>query len=442
MLPTFCTLLLALPAQLTPMRPPDAAEALERRITPEVLVARSARPAVVHITTDVVRPGLDFFFRPMQEQGQSSGSGVVIFEDGFVVTNYHVVRDAVAVRVRFDQGVDDREYSADVVSFVPEEDLALLKIRGENPFPTVPMGTSADLMVGERVIAIGNPFGQTFTVSSGIISGLHRNVATEDLRFTDLIQTDASINPGNSGGPLLNINGELIGINTAMNRVAQNIGFAIPVDRVKQVLYDHLLSPNRARAWFGFAIDEQRLEVTAVLPGSPAAKAGFQVGDRVVQIEERAIEKPSEYTLARLPLVPGRVTRFGLSRDEDLVEVELAGWERLSGLLFERLGLNAKLVVLRSRHVHRAALRVENVRPGGPADRLGVLEGDYLEALRVQTQHGPRTFERLGPDELGMLVNRMPSGARVVLEVWRDANGNGVRDYALEEVQHGTLELD
>ena len=230
----------------------SAEEKLKRRITPIVQVAESASPAVVYIATDKqvnVRAGYALY----EQHISGAGSGVVILKEGFIITNYHVIKDAQKIAVYFNSQLDEPPYPADVVSFVPQEDLALIKIRCDHDCPTIPLGTSADLMPGETVIAIGNPVGQTHTVSQGIISGLHRNVQIPELRlqFSDLIQTDASINFGNSGGPLLNINGEMIGLNSAINVNAQNIGFAIPVDRINRVLQDQLLSPDTAAAWLG-----------------------------------------------------------------------------------------------------------------------------------------------------------------------------------------------
>jgi S1-C subfamily serine protease len=258
----------------------DADEMRKRRITPTVSVVQAASPAVVYIQTGATVLGRDIFGRIVSREFGGAGSGVVIRKEGFIITNYHVVRDADRITVSFDKAFDDTEYKANLVSYVEDEDLALLKIAGDRVFPTIPLGRSHDLMPGETVVAIGNPYGQTITVTGGIISGLHRNVPVPQsgggvLQFPDLIQTDASINPGNSGGPLLNVNGELIGINTAMNMQAQNIGFAIPVDRVRSVLENQLLSPETAPAWLGFEIEPgDHLCIARVVPGSPARRPG------------------------------------------------------------------------------------------------------------------------------------------------------------------------
>ncbi|MBW2121055.1 MAG: trypsin-like peptidase domain-containing protein, partial [Deltaproteobacteria bacterium] len=215
-----------------------------------VRVAEAAGPAVVNISTRVVSGGgtnpfyefgggtlFDEFFRDFFESPSRSysslGSGVIIRPDGTILTNEHVILRAERIKVTL---LDGREFEGRLVGSDPESDLAVIRIAGRGPFPTIAMGTSRDLMIGETVIAIGNPFGLSHTVTAGVVSSLHRSFRSGDRVYRDFIQTDASINPGNSGGPLLNIMGELIGINTAIYRGAQGIGFAIPVDRVKRIV--------------------------------------------------------------------------------------------------------------------------------------------------------------------------------------------------------------
>ncbi|MCH2107424.1 MAG: trypsin-like peptidase domain-containing protein [Planctomycetes bacterium] len=285
-------------------------ERVARRVTPESMVVKHASPAVVFIQTDQIVESRDFFGRIVRREASGSGSGFVLKKEGFIVTNNHVIANAKGIQVSFAAGVDETQYTADVVSTVPEEDLALLKLR--NPegkaFPTVPMGTSSDLMIGEKVIAIGNPYGHTHTVSTGIISGLHRNVEISNprLTFNDLIQTDASINFGNSGGPLMNINGELIGINTAVNSQAENIGFAIPVDRVMLVLKEQLLKPDAYNAWLGFSVLDDSPQVGVVSPHSPASEAGLEPGDVVIAINGQEVQDMDSFRFQRLEVQAGQ----------------------------------------------------------------------------------------------------------------------------------------
>ena len=389
----------------------------ERRRTPVVQVVQAARPAVVYIQTNVPRVRHDFFGRAFRQDQASSGSGVLIYEEGYIVTNYHVVRGANRIEVRFDPATDSRNYAAELISWNENEDLALLKIDGDRPFRTVPLGISSDLMIGETVLAIGNPYGQTLSVSQGIISGLHRNVSASGLSFSNLIQTDASINPGNSGGPLLNINGELIGINTVVNTAAENIGFAIPVDQVQRVLEEHLLEPTNARGWLGFEVNLDRLEIDQVTPGGPAAELGLLVGDRITALDGKALDTAEDYRLARLSVQPGdrvsvRVNRGPLARSYNLV-----AWNRADYLSYLRAGLVVEPVVL----TRNRAVRVARVRDGGPADELGLQPGDVIESLRVG-EWRPQTVGT--PEELALLLTRLKPGTEVRLDVLRDVNGN------------------
>jgi serine protease Do len=414
-------LLLGLALQLKSVQPVDS-EAFLRRVTPTVQVVQAARPAVVYIQTNVPSVvGYDIFGRELRQNRLSSGSGVVIYEEGYIVTNFHVVRGANEIRVQFDTAVDETSYPAQLINWNEQEDLAVLKIDREDPFPTVPMGTSADLMIGEDVIAIGNPYGQTLSVSRGIISGLHRDVRASGLAFSNLIQTDASINPGNSGGPLLNVNGELIGINTVMNMQAENIGFAIPVDQVSHVLQEHLLEPSNARGWLGFEVDLDRLTVSEVTPGGPADAQGIEVGDRVIALDGKDVGSAEEYKLARLAIRPGGEAAVRVRRDAGDRTHNMRAWDRIDVVTFLRAGIIVEPVVIQAAR----AVRVRGVRPGGPADELGIRPDDVIEAV----QPVGRRAQRIGsPDELALLLTRLQPRSEVRVDLWRDDDGNGVFD--------------
>ena len=395
-----------------------------RRVTDEVLVVQRASPAVVYIETDGVRERQSFWGIERQPV-QGSGSGMVIRDEGFIVTNYHVVRGARTITVSFQEDIDPRQYAADVVSFVAEEDLALLKIRGEEGqrFPTVPLGTSADLMIGERVVAIGNPYGHTHTVSVGIISGLHRDVNVGDgmngtLHFDDLIQTDASINQGNSGGPLLNINGELIGVNSAVNVRAENIGFAIPVDRVRQVLEDELLGAHMNRAWLGFQVSEDDdLEVTTVTAGGPAEQVGLKVGDRIVAIGDRDLEGLEQYRFERVGLQPSEPVRLRVVRGGRERNLTIPSWDRVTGLLFERMGLEAIERRTSNRGRTGYALEVLRVYEGGPAQAVGLQPGDWLLAVMPEGEKGSRVPTRV---DLAGVISGLPAQTPLTIEIQRE----------------------
>jgi serine protease Do len=244
------------------------------RRTPVVVVAHNVLPSVVNIQTEAtIRRRVDPFFDPFGFFGggrdrsytsQSLGSGFVWSSDGIIVTNNHVVEGASTITVNFNDGT---RLAAKLIGVDPDSDLAVLRVEGKK-LAAAPIGTSSDLMIGETVIAVGNPFGLSGTVTTGVLSALGRSVPSEaqGRTYTDFLQTDASINPGNSGGPLLNIEGKVIGINVAIYAQAQGIGFAIPVDRAKKVIQDLLQYGEVHAAWIG--------AVTATLTPEEARRRG------------------------------------------------------------------------------------------------------------------------------------------------------------------------
>ena len=422
--------------QLTSVQPQDQ-EAYLRRVTPVVQVVQGARPAVVYIKTNVPSVRRDFFGRVFRADQQSSGSGVVIYEEGYIVTNYHVVKGANEIQVNFDPSIDETTFEAQLINWNEAEDLALLKIDSKHPLPTVPLGTSSDLMIGETVVAIGNPYGQTLSVSQGIISGLHRNVNASGLSFSNLIQTDASINPGNSGGPLLNINGVLIGINTVVNTQAENIGFAIPVDQVQHVLSEHLLEPSKARGWLGFEVDLDRLVIDNVTAGGPADMQGLMVGDRIVALDGESLETAEDYRLARLAVQPGedvsvRIRRGALNRS-----YSVGAWNRVDVVTYLRAGMVVEPVVIGTSR----AVRVRSVRPDGPAQTLGLRPDDIINAV----QPNGRRVQRIGsPDDLALLLTRLDPKTEMRVDLWRDENGNGRLEQTenRNEALKGVIKID
>jgi serine protease Do len=416
----------------------EAQDLYRRRVTPVVEVARDATPAVVFIRNEGVQVGRDFFGNLVRQEFQGTGSGVVIRKEGFIITNYHVVNGAQKLIVSFDNDVDPKPYEADLVSFVKEEDLALLKIKGDHDFPIIPVGKSGDLMLGETVVAIGNPYGQTHTVSEGIISGLHRGIkiGTQfgNLSFEDLIQTDASINPGNSGGPLLNINGQLIGINNAMNPNAQNIGFAIPVDHVMSVVKEKMLSPDAARAWLGFEMQPgESCLIGKVITGSPAERAGLRSGDCIVAVGGTRVMNHDDYKLARLGLSPTHEVELKVEREGMSKTVRLAPWDNYEGTLYERVGVKVKTVEYR----RGSYVQILEVRPGGPAAELGLKPGDVIDAVHPVggLRHGSYSIE--SRESLAYLIGDLEAGSKLEIDIYRDLNENGA--YEQQELHRGTL---
>ncbi|NUN24102.1 MAG: trypsin-like peptidase domain-containing protein, partial [Candidatus Jettenia caeni] len=297
----------------------DKAPALEssfnsNRKTPVVMAVEKIGPAVANIRTErlIAQRHVDPYFGSRSEFfeqyfneffGQSQkqtierplGSGVIIDEDGYIVTNEHVVSRASKIKVRLSNGQD---FEATMISSDPISDIAVLKINSPTPLPYVKMGTSKDLMIGETVIALGNPFGLENSVTTGVLSAKNRTITFNseygEINYNGLIQTDALINPGNSGGPLINIDGELIGINAAIVNQAQGIGFAIPVDKVRETLVKLFNFRELNKIWFGVQVEEQAdtskgIVVSSVEPKSPAYKANIKTGDYITKIDSKEI---------------------------------------------------------------------------------------------------------------------------------------------------------
>jgi serine protease Do len=251
----FCTFVLLL-GLLDAVAPADTGSEINLRRTVVVEIVQRTKDAVVLISANKMalrrQPlGFDPFWQQgigpsivMRVPAKTLGSGFIIHPDGYVVTNNHVIDQGSDITIELSDG---RKLPATLISADPEADLAILKISSPKPFPCLELGDSSDLMIGEPAIAVGNPFGYSHTVSTGIISAIHRDLSGakgEEGALTDLIQTDAAINPGNSGGPLLNAYGQVIGINTAIRSDAQNIGFAIQVNRLRDLIPE-LMDPAR-----------------------------------------------------------------------------------------------------------------------------------------------------------------------------------------------------
>src|SRR5437667_3117399 len=289
-----------------------------------VEAVEKASPAVVNVSTEQIveqcrapfpfpqDPLFEAFFRdfvdprPRRFKTTSLGSGVIVAADGTIMTNVNVIERASRIHVTL---IDQREFDATPVGADADADIAILRVKAGDDLPHIPFGSSADLMIGETVIAIGNPFGLSHTVTTGVVSAVGRSLHDEDRTYTDFVQTDASINPGNSGGPLLDIKGELIGINTAIHGKAQGIGFAIPISRAKRIVQE-LISHGAVEApWVGLAVqtltpelaphfslrDRQGVLIRTVEPGSPAARAGLNRGDILLSLDGRPLHSSEEY---------------------------------------------------------------------------------------------------------------------------------------------------
>jgi len=331
---------------------PDAAR------DPVVIAVQKVLPAVVNISTEriVERQFNDpfdelfrqFFGQPRgpQRQGvQSLGSGVIVDEDGWIVTNWHVVRRATRITVVL---ADGTKFDAQYVSGDENNDLALLKIEPKKPMPYVEIAGDSQPLLGETVMAIGDPFGLEHTVTRGVISARNRSYDNGDARFDDILQTDAAINPGNSGGPLIDTRGRLVGINMAILSQAQGIGFAIPAKRVANLLAAWFTPEKRARLWLGLRFErtEGAIAVTDVQLGSPAAKAGVKKDDQVVTVDGQAMGDVLRLQRWLIHRKAGDVVQFVIDRGgaTNSVSVTLAALPKLSAsdLMFQKFGLQVQ----------------------------------------------------------------------------------------------------
>jgi len=425
-------------------------------------VAQKARPAVVNISTvqkierrrapfpfPMPNPGpfggedpFEEFFRrffgdrpPFGGPLRSLGSGFIISEDGYIVTNHHVIGGADKITVRLSMPREE-EYQATIVGTDEKTDLALIKIDAKHPLPVLPLGNSTDLRVGDWVVAIGNPFGLEQTVTIGIVSAKGRVIGAGP--YDDFIQTDASINPGNSGGPLLNLQGEVVGVNTAIfSRGGGNIGigFAIPIDLAKTVVAQLRETGTVTRAWLGvmiqpvtqelarsFGLQETRGALVAeVTPGSPAAQVGIQRGDIIVEFNGTAIRDSHELPplVAQSPVgsrAKVTVLRDGKERTFSVTLGELKDQEARAQGGESRWGmtvadLSPELARRFQLEQDRKGVVVVDVEPGSPADTGGLRPGDMIEEVNRQPVGSVKDFTAAvasakGRETLLLLVRR------------------------------------
>lgn len=363
------------------------------RESPAVRAYKLAAPSVVSIRSEKRVPGPSWSGGIVESQRVNGmGTGVVIDHRGYILTNAHVVDSVEKLRVRLLSGA---EYAAEVVRVDPEHDLAIIKIDAPERLTPIKLGTSSDLMVGEPVIAIGNAFGYSHTVSTGIISQLHRTVPLNDrLTYYDLIQTDASINPGNSGGPLLNIYGEVIGINVAIRAEAQNIGFALPIDQVKQVAARMIsagtlagVSHDLTYVDLSMAAGENGPGVGVKIMAVPeeAGADSLLPGDVVLRVGDVAVHHSIDFERAWIGVSPGTSVPVEVLRDGQRITVHYRPQISAVEFVWQVLGLRLSQLEPREVQRYRPELRggmlVAAVREGSPASQAGVRIGDILVGL-------------------------------------------------------------
>jgi Do/DeqQ family serine protease len=387
----------------TDLRPSSA------RRTPVVAAVERVRGAVVAVTAEeLVRsrvrprgqdPLLEWFFgdaleRPRTREGYqvtSLGSGVIVSPDGYVLTNNHVVERGSRFRVQL---LDGRELAAKVVGTDPSSDLAVLRLETRDRMPFVPAGSSDGLLIGETVVALGNPFGLAHTVTVGVVSAVHRNFQANGRTLFDFIQTDASINPGNSGGPLVDIDGRLVGINTAIYGERNvGIGFAIPVDRARRIAEDLIRFGEVRESYTGLEVEDgparevdgRRVPggvlVAGVDAGSPAARAGLQRGDLVESVAGQPVETAEEYRFRMRELTPGSEAQVGFRRGAERRQATLAAVELSLEKVEELVQRRTGIAIAEVRAGRGRAVGVKGVRRGSPAARVGIEPGDLLREV-------------------------------------------------------------
>lgn len=428
-------LVLALPALLVAAAPAGASDPFLRS-TATVRAVKTVGPAVVNITTERVvgrqRPFRPFagdpiferffrdFFEPRAPQTtQSLGSGVIIDEVGHVLTNEHVVSRADAIRVTL---ADGREFEATLVGADPNNDLAVLRLETDGEVPSVAPGSSADLMVGEPVIAIGNPFGLSNSVTTGVVSAVDRSIRSDDRIFHGFLQTDASINPGNSGGPLLNAVGELIGINTAIYQGAQGIGFAIPIDVAKRVVHELITRGEVAPVWLGLDLQDldphlsemmelpERLSgalVSRVRASSPAAASGVERRDIITRVDGHPVRGAREFYEILERSTVGQELRLGLFRGGVEQQVTAKVVEIPETLIAE---LAEQMLGFVLEVTPRGGFRVTNVHSGSGAHQIGIERGDLILGINGKPLDGKEALRR------SVLDLRGRSRTRVVVQ--------------------------
>ncbi len=424
-------------AGMTLGRPAPASSA---RRTPIVEAVQRALPTVVNIGTEQlvrVMPTdpiqqfryeiFDRMFRdllgqppaPGYQVRHSLGSGVIIDPLGFILTNFHVIERATAIRVTL---VDGRPFTAQLIAGDELSDLALIRIDPDGPLADIAFGRDDDLMLGEPVIALGNPYGLAHTVTAGVLSAKNREARHGDrVLFRDILQTDAAVNPGSSGGPLINADGELIGINVAILPEGQNIGFAVPVGRVRALLTEWLSPRNLKHIRLGMDLTERdgRIAIAAVESGGPAAQAGLRVGDRLTALEGRAPGTLLDVHRRFLRVRPGDRLSCTVDRGGRPVVAEMivAAVRPPDGRALAAARLGVELAEPPAGDPFRGGLVITGVRAGGPAARAGLREG--LRLLRIAGR-AVRTIE-----DVGTILDAATPGTTVWLSVASFDLGDG-----------------
>jgi serine protease Do len=409
------------PSLISPRTAPGASFAdLAEKVAPSVVnltISKKVKGAIFHFPSPF-RPGDPFgdSFKgfeqtPVPRTERGVGSGVIISSDGYVLTNNHVVADADEIAVRL---LDKRKFKGKVIGRDPKTDLALVKVDSDEPLPAAVLGDSDAARVGDWVVAVGNPFGLDHTVTAGIVSAKGRTLAGA---YDDFIQTDASINPGNSGGPLLNLQGEVIGINAQIMAVGRGIGFAIPVNLAKKIVPDLKTKGHVARGWLGVGIQDLTPEmarhfglenekgalVASVTSGGPADKAGIRRADVIVSYDGKPIRESHDLPILVASTKIGERVEVKVLRDGKprvfKVEIGRLAEEHVAlggedGGDERRLGLVVQPITpqtARKMEIEDTeGVIVVRVEPDSPAGEAGIRRGDIIREVNQEPVKSPR----------------------------------------------------
>ncbi|MBW2680318.1 MAG: Do family serine endopeptidase [Deltaproteobacteria bacterium] len=400
---------------------PDGVGSDNLRESAVVIAVKKVSPVVVNISSEFevrkrvnpfsglgMDPSFENFFNDFFDPGfgrrykrTSLGSGVIIDgKRGFILTNKHVILKSKTITVALKDG---REFTAQIVGADSDSDLAVLRISSPTALPDITMGDSSNLMIGETVIAIGNPFGFSNTVTTGVISATNRSVRTDDMVYHDFIQTDASINPGNSGGPLLNINGELVGINTAIYAKAHGIGFAIPINTAKRIISDLIRYGEVIPAWIGITIQDINEDLARYLSASaingvlvkkaetvgPARKAGIREGDIILSINTSDIASEKDFHRSMLALsaeekIDITVWREGKTKTVS-VKTSTFPKELALDLAYDLLGISVENLTTKNRYTYKALAKqgvlISDVNRQSFLAHIGAKPGDVIRRI-------------------------------------------------------------
>ena len=430
-------------------------------------LADTVSPAVVHIRVEKTVKGggralpqfkqnpfgdneqfKEFFGRNFGQQRQpefkqpGQGSGFIIDKSGYIVTNNHVVAGADTIKVILK---DDTEYDAKIVGRDPVTDIALIKVAAKNNLPTVPMGSSENLRVGEWVAAIGSPFGLEHTVTAGIVSAKGRVIGSGP--YDDFIQTDASINPGNSGGPLINMRGEIVGINTMIIAGGSGIGFAIPIDQAKDIIAQLKTGGEVTRGWLGVTIqdlkgslaeyygvqDKSGVLVASVVPGDPADRAGIQPNDIITEVEGKKVTTSRDLTNLAAKLDVGDTAKVTVLRDGRQKTFDVKVGKRPLTMAavsdhqrqkkegeygFQVTELTPQ-VAQRYNIKETTGVIVVKVDPNGKGQAAGIQQGDLIIEVNRKNVASVKDFKNLidqhkKGEGINLLVKRMNGGLMVI----------------------------